>query len=122
MEPSKGEEIEVSRAVLCPVCVGRGKVAPVWAVSTTGESWSVTCHGCGGKGWVEVHESCVVSNCLKNLTEWEIDEFVRSYIKNKGNIGPVFVDDTIKQEWQDIVYALDKLWWHFNPIEKRERK
>lgn len=31
------------RAVRCPVCNGSGKY--------NGE----TCHGCGGKGWVEVH-------------------------------------------------------------------
>ena len=30
------------KAVLCPVCNGAGKVK------------EETCHGCGGKGWVEV--------------------------------------------------------------------
>ena len=32
------------KPVLCPVCNGRGKVE------------EKTCHGCGGKGWVEVAE------------------------------------------------------------------
>ena len=32
------------KAVLCPVCNGTGKIK------------KKTCHGCDGKGWVEVHE------------------------------------------------------------------
>lgn len=32
----------MGRAVLCPVCQGSGKKG------------DKTCHGCGGKGWVEI--------------------------------------------------------------------
>lgn len=36
------------RAELCPVCHGSG------TVQCMGYSSSLACHGCGGKGWVEV--------------------------------------------------------------------
>ena len=49
------------KAVLCPVCVGVGKVSggfynqggdfPYWVESATGPE---ICRGCAGKGWVEV--------------------------------------------------------------------
>ncbi len=44
----------MSKAVKCPICEGKGKVAP------EGVGWSGSpdsyplCHGCSGKGWVEV--------------------------------------------------------------------
>lgn len=41
------------KAVLCPVCNGTGKLQP------TGDQSGCelkTCHGCNGKGWVEVQE------------------------------------------------------------------
>jgi len=43
------------KAVLCPVCNGMGRVADNPPVGSTGPA-DKTCHGCGGKGWVEVHE------------------------------------------------------------------
>jgi len=39
------------KAVICPVCNGTGKLADT---ASTGGADKV-CHGCGGKGWVEVH-------------------------------------------------------------------
>ena len=39
------------RAVICPVCNGTGKSYIAPPVGDYG-----TCHGCDGKGWVEVHE------------------------------------------------------------------
>lgn len=36
------------KAVLCPVCNGTGKYNPGYLENT--------CHGCGGKGWVEVKD------------------------------------------------------------------
>ena len=41
------------KAVKCPVCEGSGKVPPAIPVGTE----TVPCHGCGGKGWVEVGEA-----------------------------------------------------------------
>lgn len=32
------------KPMICPICNGTGKY------------WDNTCHGCGGRGWVEVHE------------------------------------------------------------------
>ncbi len=36
----------MGEAVLCPVCAGKGNVRR--------DGWTVTCNGCGGKGWVEL--------------------------------------------------------------------
>ena len=41
------------RAVLCPVCKGNGKLTPQ---GNYAGYYEVTCHGCNGKGWVEVRE------------------------------------------------------------------
>jgi DnaJ-class molecular chaperone len=42
------------KAELCPVCQGKGGAIPNW------DCWDyktlVRCHGCGGRGWVEVSE------------------------------------------------------------------
>ena len=39
------------RAVLCPVCNGKGVI---YGIAESGAYPSTQCHGCGGKGWVEV--------------------------------------------------------------------
>jgi len=44
----------LAKAVICPVCNGRGTI--VYTTATTAGNYEVTCHGCGGKGWVEVSE------------------------------------------------------------------
>ena len=44
----------VSQAVRCPVCNGAGKIWTVAAKDSTACNMEVTCHGCGGKGWVVV--------------------------------------------------------------------
>jgi hypothetical protein len=41
-------------AVLCPVCNGTGKVSTPNNPNTTGVNYPTVCHGCSGKGWVEV--------------------------------------------------------------------
>jgi len=51
----------VAKAVICPICYGKGKVrredAPtnkeVGIVKSV--EWKL-CHGCGGRGWVEVSD------------------------------------------------------------------
>lgn len=45
------------KAVKCPVCSGTGKIEPYKNYSTTNTMNLITCHGCQGKGWVEVAES-----------------------------------------------------------------
>jgi DnaJ-class molecular chaperone len=43
-----------ARAVLCPVCTGRGTITNQSLATTyAGED---TCHGCHGSGWVTVYE------------------------------------------------------------------
>jgi len=37
------------KRILCPICLGKGKI-----VDEGGTNVYKTCHGCGGKGWVEV--------------------------------------------------------------------
>ena len=43
----------MSRAVKCPVCDGEGKIL-MSDVSSTAGGWEKVCHGCGGRGWIEI--------------------------------------------------------------------
>jgi len=47
----KGEKM--ARAVVCPICSGTGTIVE-GGYATTAGPLKKTCHGCGGKGWVEV--------------------------------------------------------------------
>jgi DnaJ-class molecular chaperone len=44
----------MTKPELCPVCNGNGNVVPVNDGTTTSVPSPVICHGCNGKGWVEV--------------------------------------------------------------------
>jgi hypothetical protein len=46
------------KAQLCPVCNGSGKLTIEGSITDTSISWPRynTCHGCSGKGWVEVSD------------------------------------------------------------------
>jgi hypothetical protein len=49
----------MSHAEICPICHGTGKLSAKveeW-VTTGGNVGYKTCHGCGGKGWIEVADS-----------------------------------------------------------------
>ena len=51
----------MSKVVLCPICGGKGKILDIdnkWLPTEydNGTNAYKTCHGCGGKGWVEVRE------------------------------------------------------------------
>ena len=48
---------ERARAVKCPVCEGRGTIRN--PDPTTAEE--ISCHGCGGKGWVVVYDRFVLT-------------------------------------------------------------
>ncbi|MCJ7828416.1 MAG: hypothetical protein MUP81_01585 [Dehalococcoidia bacterium] len=43
-------------AARCPVCYGTGKYTDPLDPMSTAVPMPRTCHGCAGKGWVEVHE------------------------------------------------------------------
>lgn len=43
------------KAVKCPVCEGDGEVEDMGGIGTT--QIRKECHGCKGKGWVEVSET-----------------------------------------------------------------
>jgi len=45
------------KAVKCPVCGGTGKYTPPNDFKTTDVPQERTCHGCNGKGWVEIGSS-----------------------------------------------------------------
>ena len=45
----------MAKAIKCPVCEGKGKIPDPLTMSATA-TIEVVCHGCGGKGWVEVSE------------------------------------------------------------------
>lgn len=42
------------QAVLCPVCNGSGKCYHPAPRESSACGSEETCHGCGGKGWVEI--------------------------------------------------------------------
>lgn len=46
------------RAQTCPVCMGKGKYGPrgIIAIGENEGYKEPDCHGCAGKGWVEVHD------------------------------------------------------------------
>lgn len=43
----------MGRAVVCPICGGKGRIPNPNNVTAPIE---VTCHGCFGRGWVEVSD------------------------------------------------------------------
>ena len=45
----------MAHAEICPICHGKGKIT-TGKITTEGNEMK-TCHGCGGKGWVEVSDS-----------------------------------------------------------------
>ena len=46
---------KMSKAQICPVCTGDGKILKSFKAGiTTMKKKEETCHGCGGRGWVTV--------------------------------------------------------------------
>lgn len=67
------------KAQRCPVCRGSGVVRT--ETQTEGGGYvvaTVPCHGCGGKGWVEVSEAdeCVIVPRLEETVQEETDQEV----------------------------------------------
>ena len=44
-----------SHAEKCPICRGEGQIQPEIQTYRTKPIEPTTCHGCGGTGWVTVH-------------------------------------------------------------------
>ena len=54
----------MSHAEICPICFGKGKIKKgmrAW-IDVTSNDYDKPCHGCGGKGWVEVSAEVVCVN------------------------------------------------------------
>lgn len=41
----------------CPICNGSGKVTSVNDGISTAVPMDIICHGCGGKGWIEIADT-----------------------------------------------------------------
>jgi len=54
---------------ICPVCNGTGVYAPPNDGQTTNVPMAQTCHGCGGRGWVEVGDSFPPAARLKEIAD-----------------------------------------------------
>lgn len=63
----------MAHAEKCPVCEGSGKVYPRTSTSTGGITIpnSDPCHGCNGKGWVEVGDTYPVFP--EPVSPWSIE-------------------------------------------------
>ena len=75
------------KAVICPVCKGSGVINIEVEGSATGP-YMKTCHGCSGKGWVEISD---VDECgwPQKQEDSPMDE---------GRIVPEAVENEDKQE------------------------
>ena len=60
------------KAVICPVCQGEGeRYYPLQDDSNADAGYYLFCHGCGGRGWVEVHEEIIAEKDLSfTLMPW----------------------------------------------------
>ena len=79
----------MSKVVLCPVCNGSGKYNrpnPNYSVSSTAiRMIEETCHGCNGKGWVEIgREQATNENYDPNKPF--VDFNIRGGIGGAGNL------------------------------------
>ncbi|KKN01591.1 hypothetical protein LCGC14_1126260 [marine sediment metagenome] len=60
----------MSKAVICPVCDGTGRVSLPFDGSGTCPADGGVCHGCGGQGWVTVGETTAEVSCNSPLPWW----------------------------------------------------
>ena len=66
----------MSKAVKCPVCDGKGVVN---GIADTGAMPTTKCHGCFGKGWVEVGGE----NKFDKSRYWELPTGLRNHYFDK---------------------------------------
>lgn len=71
----KGEDM---KAVSCPVCKGHGRL-PMRAINTDNEL--ARCHGCQGKGWVEVSDE--LKNCEIDYETQSMKSMIRDLVKEE---------------------------------------
>lgn len=50
----------MAHAELCPICKGSGYLTTDYTPTTAGMTTAKPCHGCNGKGWIEVQDSQTV--------------------------------------------------------------
>jgi DnaJ-class molecular chaperone len=50
-----GKEKIMAHAEVCPICKGKGTIEK--GGNTTDAKFPVTCHGCGGTGWITVNDN-----------------------------------------------------------------
>lgn len=62
----------MAQVVLCPVCKGSGKITPENDGCPTTVPQDKTCHGCGGKGWVEVKGAAKEAIMVKPDWPWPV--------------------------------------------------
>ncbi len=60
----------MSQAVVCPVCSGAGKYYEPPHKDSSGIGTDRTCHGCGGRGWVEVEAE--IPKICRTLTPFTV--------------------------------------------------
>ncbi len=48
----------MAHAERCPICYGKGQINNVNPGDTCAERWE-TCHGCSGRGWIEIQDTNV---------------------------------------------------------------
>lgn len=58
------------KAELCPVCKGEGVRVNHGYGETAGASKYIQCHGCGGKGWVEVGDNTLPPCTVPYIKYW----------------------------------------------------
>jgi len=61
----------MAHAEKCPVCGGTGKIPCAEKCGSTASQDLVTCHGCGGTGWVTVTDA----------TDWQIPNMVMQNVE-----------------------------------------
>jgi len=71
----------MAHAEICPICNGKGVIEE--EIGSTGEKTIKICHGCGGRGWIEVRDDPYYSPWYPYTIAW-IVKGSQSYDSNIG--------------------------------------